>query len=136
MRKTDSKLQFSKSQKFVFSSVFGELQLAQISWNLKISCWRWKIRDLGVKLWVAYFNFDRNYDILKSKSPWCILFNKNINFNKIETESEMENPIQTSPIKIKTVMSWSSLKKNEGIFCTVYSVRRKKILTCVFYLNV
>ena len=136
MRKTDSKLQFSKSQKFVFSSVFGELQLAQISWNLKISCWRWKIRDLGVKLWVAYFNFDRNYDILKSKSPWCILFNKNINFNKIETESEMENPIQTSPIKIKTVMSWSSLKKNEGIFCTVYSVRRKKNLTFVFYLNV
>ena len=38
-----------------------------------------------------YFNFERNYDFLKSKSP-CILLNKNINFNKNETESKMENP--------------------------------------------
>ena len=36
-------------------------------------------------------NFERNYDVLKSKSS-CILFNKNINFNKNETESKMENP--------------------------------------------
>ena len=36
-----------------------------------------------------YFNFERNYDVLKSKSP-CILLNKNINFNKNETESKME----------------------------------------------
>ena len=27
------------------------------------------------------FNFERNYDILKLKSP-CILLNKNVNFNK------------------------------------------------------
>ena len=38
-----------------------------------------------------YFNFERNYDGLKSKSPY-ILLNKNINFNKNETESKMENP--------------------------------------------
>ena len=38
-----------------------------------------------------YFNFKRSYDVLKSKSP-CILLNKNINFNKNETESKMENP--------------------------------------------
>ena len=37
-----------------------------------------------------YFNFERNYDVLKSTSP-CILLNKNINFNKNETESKMEN---------------------------------------------
>ena len=36
-------------------------------------------------------NFERNYDVLKSKSS-CILFNKNINFNKNETESKMKNP--------------------------------------------
>ena len=30
-------------------------------------------------------------DVLKSKSP-CILLNKNLNFNKNETESKMENP--------------------------------------------
>ena len=38
-----------------------------------------------------YFNFERNYDVLKSTSS-CILLNKNINFNKNETESKMENP--------------------------------------------
>ena len=38
-----------------------------------------------------YFHFERNYDVLKSKSP-CILLNKNINFNKNKTESKMENP--------------------------------------------
>ena len=37
-----------------------------------------------------YFNFERNYDILKSKSPLFVL-NKNINFNKNETEPKMEN---------------------------------------------
>ena len=40
-----------------------------------------------------YFNFERNYEVLKSKSP-CILLNKNINLNKSETESKMENPRQ------------------------------------------
>ena len=33
----------------------------------------------------------RNYDALKLKSP-CFLLNKNINFNKNETESKMDNP--------------------------------------------
>ena len=55
-----------------------------------------------------------------------------------KTESKVENPthsfIETNPwfqliqelhIKKKTVMSWSSQKKKEGIFCTVDFVRRK-----------
>ena len=37
------------------------------------------------------YNFERNYDVLKPKSP-CILLNKNIDFNKNETESKMEIP--------------------------------------------
>ena len=37
-----------------------------------------------------YFNFERSYDVLKSKSL-CILLNKSINFSKNETESKMEN---------------------------------------------
>ena len=42
-------------------------------------------------MWLFYyFNFERNYNVLKSKSP-CFLL-KNINFNKNETESKMENP--------------------------------------------
>ena len=32
-----------------------------------------------------------NYDVLKSKTP-CIFLNTNINFNKNEMESKMENP--------------------------------------------
>ena len=42
-------------------------------------------------MWLFYyFHFESNY-VLKSKSP-CILLNKNINFNKNETELKMENP--------------------------------------------
>ena len=40
-------------------------------------------------MWIFYnFNFERNYGVLKSKNP-CILWNKNINFNRNETESKM-----------------------------------------------
>ena len=41
-----------------------------------------------------YFYFERNYEVLKSKSP-CFLLNKNINFNKNKTELKMENPIHS-----------------------------------------
>ena len=42
-------------------------------------------------MWFSYyFNFERNYNILKSKSL-CILLNEIINFNKNETELKMEN---------------------------------------------
>ena len=76
------------------------------------------------------------YDVLKLKSP-CILLNKNINFNKNETESKMENAthslrgtnlalqlIWESQIKSKAVISWASRKKRKGIFCTGYFVWR------------
>ena len=43
-------------------------------------------------MWLFYyFNLERNYDVQKSKSS-CILLNKNIDFNKNETKSKMENP--------------------------------------------
>ena len=65
----------------------------QISSNFKTSSCNLKIRSLeqnGVWLFY-YFNFERNYDVLKSKSP-CILLNKNINFNENETEWKIANP--------------------------------------------
>ena len=81
-----------------------------------------------------YFSFEKSSDVLNSKSP-CILLNKNINCDKNETKSKMENPtndfretnlvlqfIQESETKTKTVMSQSS-KKKEDIFCTVCFVR-------------
>ena len=95
-------------------------------------------------MWLfCYVNFERSYDVLKSKNP-SILLNKNINFNKNETESKMENPahsfretnlvlqfIWESQIKSKTVMSWSSRKKKEDIFCTAYFVQRNFFSICV-----
>ena len=90
-----------------------------------------KKTDIYEQNWVwlfYYFDFDRNHDVLKSKSP-CILLNKNIKLNKNEMGSKMENStdsfremnlvlqlIQKSQIKSKTVVSLSSRKKKEGIF--------------------
>ena len=123
--------------KFVSRSVFGELQLTQISLKLKASSSNLKIWEQSCVWLFCYFNFERNYDVLKSKS-WWILLNKNTNFNKKERESKIENPthsfkemnlvlqlISESQIKNKTVMSLSSQKNKENIFCTVCFVRRK-----------
>ena len=38
-----------------------------------------------------YFDFENNYNVLKSEST-CFLLNKNINFSKNETELKMKNP--------------------------------------------
>ena len=47
-------------------------------------------------MWLFYyFNLERHYGALKSKSP-RILLNKNINFDKNGTEPKMENPTQFS----------------------------------------
>ena len=90
-----SKLRFSKFKKFAANSVFGELQLT-ISLNFENSCWNLKIRGLEQNWgWLFnYFSFERNYDILKSKCL-CIFLNKNINFNKNETELKTQNSMHS-----------------------------------------
>ena len=47
-------------------------------------------------MWLFYYynNFERNYDVLMSKSPYFLL-NKIINSNKNETELKMQNPTHT-----------------------------------------
>ena len=82
------KLSFSKFRRFVF----GKPQLTQISLNFKASCCNSNVRDLQAKgVWVfCYFNFEKNYDIFKSKDPWFLL-NKKLNFNKNEMESKIED---------------------------------------------
>ena len=93
-----------------------------------------------------YFNFEMNYDVLESKSSW-ILFNKNIDFNKNETESKMENPIHRfrqknlllqlisqSQIRSKTVMSWTPQKKKREFFVP-FILSEENFLTFVFYLG-
>ena len=57
---------------------------------------------------IYYFNFERNYDVLKSKNP-CIFLNKNINFSKNEKESKMENPAQNfreTNIVLQHIQEW------------------------------
>ena len=51
----------------------------------------------------------KGIDVLMSKSP-CILLNKNINLNKNETESKMENPTHSFR-EASLVMSWNALFK-------------------------
>ena len=82
-------LQFSKFKKSVPKSVFGELQLKQISLNFKNSCSNLKISGLETKACVVFLLFlflfilKSSYDVLKSKRP-CVSLNKNTNFNQNE----------------------------------------------------
>ena len=125
-------LNFFVFKSFVNGSVCWELQLTQISLNFKNSYFNWTIRGWEKKYerLFYYFNFERNNYVLKSKSPFISL-NKNIYFNKNEKESKMENPTHRfretnleSQIKSKSVMSWSSRRKKEGIFCNICFARR------------
>ena len=112
---TFSKLPFSKFKQLVTRSVFRELQLTQMSLNVKSSCCNLKIRGLGanVCVWLYYyFNFERNCNVLKP-NPW-ILLNKNVNFNKNKTESKMRNPTHSfremNLELLARMVSWSSRK--------------------------
>ena len=75
-------------------SVLGKLQLTEIPLKFKTSCCNLKIKVLAAKLFVLfyYFNFERTYYLLKSKSP-CILLNKYINCNKNKTESKSQHTL-------------------------------------------
>ena len=82
---TNSGLQerrFQKSytlKKFLSRSVFGELQLMQISLNYQTSyCSEIKITGMGTKyVWLFYcFYFERNYNVFKSKSLFFFVFFK------------------------------------------------------------
>ena len=116
----EKNFRFSSLKKFVSRSVFEGLQLKKISLNFKTFCCNLNIRGLKQsRMWFFYyFIFERNW---KSKSP-CFLLIKNININKKETESKIENPTHTfretklvllliweSRIKSKIVVTWSSL---------------------------
>ena len=137
IRKTDVlNFWFAKFKEFVSWSVFGELQLSQISLNFK-TLLQLKNQRSESKTVCGFFIILILKGIIKSKSP-CILLNKNINFNKNKTESKMENPthslreanlvlqlIQKLQIESRVLIRWSSRKKKEGMFCTAYFVRRK-----------
>ena len=84
-----------------------------------------------------HFNFERNHDVLKSKSP-CTLFNKNVNFHENETESKMEN--STSSIRetnfVFQKLQQKLAKEKRGNFLYHLFSPKEVFLTFVFYLNV
>ena len=79
-----------------------------------------------------YFNFERNYYLLKLKSP-CILLSKNINFNKNKMElREMRHSFREMNLKVQLTSESQTESKTdelelatEKFFCTVYFVWRK-----------
>ena len=80
---------FFRLKKFVCRS---EIQFPQISLNFKTSCFNLKIRGLGAKHY--YFNFERSYEVLKSKSPYLFSFllNKYTNFSKTKRNRKQKIP--------------------------------------------
>ena len=97
-------------------------------------------------MWLFYyFDFERNYDVLNSKGP-CILLNKNINLNKIETESKIENPTRSflerrtlcfssyKNRKLKVKLWWVGARERKKVICcTVYFVWRKCFNICILF---
>ena len=67
----------------------------KISLDFKTCC-NLKVRSLGAKVCVAFvlFSFWKELWRFKVKESMCFV-EKNINFNKNGTESEMENPTQS-----------------------------------------
>ena len=102
-------------------------QISQISLNFKVSCCDLKIGGLGAKLCVwlfYYFKFERNYDVLKSKSP-RILLNKNINFNKNETEWKMKNPTHSFRKNNLVLQCKQNYKLKVKLWCVGARERKK-----------
>ena len=84
-------LRSSKFKKFVSRSVFVELQFTSLNFKLLVATWKSEAWEQNCVWIFYYFNFEKNHDILKLKSPYSS-WNKKVNFNKNETGSKMENP--------------------------------------------
>ena len=99
----------------------GSFNSCKYYWIFKplVETWKWEVWEQNREWLFYYFNFERNFNVLKSENTW-ILLNKNINCNKKESDWKMENPtytiretnlvfqlIEESQIKSKTLMSWS-----------------------------
>ena len=99
-------------------------------------------------MWRFYYSgFEKELWLFKVKESMHFV-EQNIDFNKNETESKLENLtpsfretnlvlqlIQESKIKSKTVVSWS-LQKEKGHFLNRLFCPKEKFSTFMFYLNV
>ena len=140
---TFSKLRFSKFKTVVTRSVFGELQLTQISLNFKISCCNLKITDLEQELCVAFLLFQvwkelwrqrvhefcwtKIYTLIKMKqnkkckTPHTVLERRTLCF------SSYKNP------KLKVKLRWfRALEKKERTFFVSFILSEGNFFnTCV-----
>ena len=133
-----SKLRFSGFKKFVTRSVFGELQLTQISLNFKTSCCNLKIRSLGAKLCVAFLLFYFGKELRRFKVKVSMQFVKQRNgmengkpFTQFQRDKTCASANIRSPRKKKdgTLPHFTILPY--GLLCP-----RKIFLIFLFYLNV
>ena len=137
-----SKIWFSKFKKFVATSVFGELQLMQIS-NTSFS--NLKIRDVGAKMCVAFlFNFERNC-FQNTNSP-SILPDKNLIQTRWNPKWKIPNTVfekqtlyfssyENHKLKVKLRWVGACESKNTAFFLP-FILSKGDFLTFVFYLNV
>ena len=84
-------------------------------------------------MWLFYyFNFEMNYDDLKSKST-CILLTENINFDKNETKSIMEN----STYSFRETNVWLSSYKSRKLKVKLWWIgARERKQICVFFFKI
>ena len=80
-----------------------------------------------------YFNFEKNYNVLNSKTP-CILLNKNINFNKNETESKMKNPTHNFKTRTLCFSSYKNHKLKVKLWWVGARTRKKRAFFVPFTL--
>ena len=86
-------------------------------------------------VWLFYhFNFERNYEVLKSKSPGILLY-KNINFNKNGTESKMEIPHTVSERQTLCFSSNKNRKLKVKLWWVGARERQKRAFFVLFILS-
>ena len=140
-----SKIWFSKFKKFVATSVFGELQLTQMSLNFNTSFCNLKIRGVGTKMCVAFlFNFERNC-FQNTNSP-SILLDKNLIQTRWNPKWKIPNTVfekqtlyfssyENHKLKVKLRWVGACESKNTAFFLP-FILSKGDFLTFVFYLNV
>ena len=115
MRKT-SKLRFS-------NSVFGELQLTQISLRSKTSCCNLKIRSLGTKACVVLL-LNMFMLLLMLMSVWLLL-NKKVNSNK--------NIVELKWKILHTLLERRTEYKNRGLKIKLWWVGARESKKSLFF---
>ena len=136
-----------KFKKFVSRSVFGELQLKQISLTFKTSWCNLKIRGLGAKLCVAFLLFWFWEELWRFKVHafcWTIILTfikakGNRKWKIANTVLERQTLCFSSyeKRKLKVKLWWvGARERKKRTFFVPFTLSDWKILTFVIYLNV